>query len=736
MVAVLGIAWPTGAQAAGKPRVRITVKPAVVAPSAPVRVSGRLTGRLPVRARALRVRLQQRAGSKWRTRVTSRPTKARRFKVRWAAPAQAGNVRLRLRLYRKRRVVATSASWRLTVAAPAPAPAPGPSGGGIPTPPTPGGGITPAPAPTETIVVAPATVKTAPAPGAAGVLTLSGSVPVETGDVLASGVGAAAPYGFLLKASAVRAEGGDTAVDVVPATLLEAMPEGEIDQTFAAADRVAGGRRVRPEHFRTDATCEAGGTVTVEGSLDLGGPQWNLHAHWDKFPIPHVDRAEATVSIGASAHASASASGTASCTVGPVTLVERKLPPITFDIGIPVVIVPELEVELGGLGRIDAEISTSVDASVTGTAGAKYEDGSLSPVAEIDHDFGFEPPDPQAKATLSGTLDAELEGAFYGAGGPAVTLSSGLEANADPDARDPWWTLDAPVSLTAGLEIDVLGIDEGPLTIYEHRFRLAEAPPREPVYRIVGGAMHYKGDSVYTCTLGHGDCFSGDSYDAGSIRRDRGTDVQFTVHEPGATDDPAELTAPLDIVSWAHRYVERINYSRTPCGTPTTQVVTDSDLQHDGGTTPSVYNLALSVTPGETLDDFTAALLPSADTEPRFGWVFPIGLRWSDSGRYSTFLSTYSGSGNPDCRSSGSNRASMVGRQPFDFYSVIAEVDRPIVVTPPTYGSPTCTGAVCVRRVTGRTEWTYPSGDGVTRSGGFTIDWWADVEVRPRSAAG
>ena len=39
------------------------------------------------------------------------------------------------------------------------------------------------------------------------------------------------------------------------------------------------------------------------------------------------------------------------------------------------------------------------------------------------------------------------------------------------------------------------------------------------------------------------------------------------------------------------------------------------------------YNVALTIDPGVRREDFSAALVPSASTEPRFGWVFPIGLR-------------------------------------------------------------------------------------------------------------
>ena len=319
----------------------------------------------------------------------------------------------------------------------------------------------------QTQVIAPSAVEAAPVPGASGVLRLAGDAAVGAGDVLASGIGAAAPYGFLYKATYVGSEGGDTVVDVVPATLLEAIPEAEIDETIkfspASGARALGGSGTGTR-FRKAVACSAGGTVTIDGSIDLGGPQLDLDADWGFLELNSV---EATASVTASAHASASATGSASCTIGPIKIFETRLAPVTFTVGpVPVVLVPEIEIELEGLGNIDAAVSTSFDASLTAKAGARYEDGGLSPISELTESFNHQPPDPSGSVQLSANLTSELEIAAYGVGGPAFNFSAGLEANADPEADHPWWTLDAPVSFTAGLDVDVLDIEAGPITVY------------------------------------------------------------------------------------------------------------------------------------------------------------------------------------------------------------------------------------------------------------------------------
>lgn len=485
-------ASPAPADAAGKPRVKVMLKPAVVAPGAAVEVSGRVAGRLRGSRRAHRVVLAERAGGRWVKRGTGRLTRRQRFSLRWRVPDQALTRTLRVQLVRRGRILAKATRWRLQVVAPpggpavpAPAPSPAPAAPApappAPATPEPGPGTEPEPPPfppdsePATQVLAPEAVVSAPAAGAAGTLRLAGRAAVTEGDVLASGIGQAAPYGFLFKAMAVRSEGSDTLVDVTPATLLEAIPEASIDETF----RFEGADRDASRRFRRRVTCSGGGQVTVEGSADLGSPQVEFEADWGFFSL---DTARITASVTASASASASATGTASCTVGPVELLEVKLAPVTFTIGpVPVVLVPEIEVELSGVGEVQAGVATSVDASLTATAGARYENGDLSPIAELRESFDHQRPDPTASARLGATLTSSLEIAAYGVGGPEFAFNAGLDFTADTDAT-PWWTLDAPISFTAAMDVDVLDVEAGPITVYEHTFRLAEAEAGGPTW--------------------------------------------------------------------------------------------------------------------------------------------------------------------------------------------------------------------------------------------------------------
>ena len=164
-----------------------------------------------------------------------------------------------------------------------------------------------------------------------------------------------------------------------------------------------------------------------------------------------------------------------SCTIGPIEIAQVRLRPIVFTIGaFPVVITPTIAVELSGLGEVNSTVSTAISASATATAGARFENGVLSPIIDFQKTFDFQRPDPQGSIKLAATVSPALKLSFYGRGGPEVVFNAGLELNANPNS-DPRWTLDAPVSITAELEIPSLDIDAGPITVFSQRFRLAEA---------------------------------------------------------------------------------------------------------------------------------------------------------------------------------------------------------------------------------------------------------------------
>jgi hypothetical protein len=557
-------------------------------------------------------------------------------------------------------------------------------------------------------------------------------VALRPGDVLAAGVSQAAPYGFLVKATAVRPDGAQTVVDVVPATLLEALPEGRIEKSFTLTPAPGSGRRAARSgdiRFRETVQCTAGGTVDIAGEASLGTPQFELDADWG---ILSLNSAEATASVTASASASASASGAASCTVGPIEIFEAKLGTITFFVGsIPVVLVPEIEIELEGLGTVEAAVSTSVEASLTARAGARWEDGDLSPIAELDESFSHQPPDPEGSATLKATLSSELEIAAYGAGGPAFTFEAGLDMDADPE-KEPWWTLDAPVEFTAGLEIDVLDLEAGPITVFEKRFRLAEAAPRKPQYRIVDGEAGY--DVAYDVACANLDVYPCGHFDGGWVSPERtitgSDDIVLSVRSPSPfAYDNSDLEAGTTIESWAHAFTDVTEYSSSPCGGPRTMTVQDAGtVLPPPGADNGIY-AAVRIDP-------PAAGQPA--TNPRVALSGAVGLRFgfTDNGAATT-RQTRMTPADPGCNTDSEAPMSLHSSSWFGADPTLPalldnanSVQRARYSQPPTYGAPRCAGARCVVRVSGVDGYddTYDSVN-VQGSQRQRITWWYDIET-------
>jgi hypothetical protein len=256
----------------------------------------------------------------------------------------------------------------------------------------------------------------------------------------------------------------------------------------------------------------------------------------------------------------------------------------------------------------------------------------------------------------------------------------------------------------------------------------ATATAQTSGYRIVAGEISYNGSATLSCDYPDGSCTDYDGgYRQSSMLTAHGTAAQFAVHAPGEAS-ASEAFAPLAIKSWQHDYSMTRDYSQAACGGPFTSTTTDSDLTHDGGTSPSVFQVGVRITPAAAANEFGISLLPPEATEPRFGWVWPTGMRWDDSTRDSTVLETTSNSGHSDCVGGFSGRQSVNVRAPFDFYPAAPHT---LQETQPTYDPAVCDATgTCVVRVRGSTSWTYGSSyGGDDLSGSMAINWWLDVEI-------
>jgi hypothetical protein len=317
------------------------------------------------------------------------------------------------------------------------------------------------------------------------VLTLAGNAALDAkaGQFLASGSTAAAPNGYLVKITKVTHKSNGTAVlDIQNATLLEALPSGEIDaeepleppaqaaslQRGNAIDlALAHGRRgSQAAHaaagfslHATNLTCTTSAGVHIDAPTVTFSPSIALHAHWGFFKL---DSASFTATVAASLGMSASADAGAHCeTEDPgLGLLPHpvQLPDIDVQVGpVPVVITPTLQLYLSGNASITAKVSVSIEQTASATVGVSYEHGRFSPIESFPEHFkqSFATEgDATAELALTPTVDTLI----YGVTGPSFDIGAAAKFDADIHAT-PWWTLQGCLQAGLGFVIKPLDLD-------------------------------------------------------------------------------------------------------------------------------------------------------------------------------------------------------------------------------------------------------------------------------------
>ena len=335
---------------------------------------------------------------------------------------------------------------------------------------------------TTKVVPASDTVSLSGEPSGPRTLTLDGSAAREAkvGEYLSSGVSSAAPNGYLVKVvSLAHAGGGRVVASVQNATLLEALPSGEIaaEEALEPPDEVEassmsrhgvltlarGGSRGPSAHaadfilHTTNLTCATGAGVHVESPSVTFSPSMAIHAHWGFFKL---DSASFTATVAASLEMGAEADAGAHCETNDpgIGLFPHgiSLPDIDVQVGpVPVVITPKLQVYLSGSASITAKVSFSIEQSASATVGVSYEHGRFSPIDSFPEHFkqSFTPEgDASAEVALTPTVDTLI----YGVAGPSFDIGAAAKFDADRD-KSPWWTLEG--CLEAGLGFVVAPLD-------------------------------------------------------------------------------------------------------------------------------------------------------------------------------------------------------------------------------------------------------------------------------------
>lgn len=407
--------------------------------------------------RGASVRLQQGQGTKWVQRARSGLSKGG-FTLRWKGPARSGAIVVRAAVIRHGHVVAKTAAHHVLVKA-------------------------------RVAVVSPGNVTSAPATGQRGTVVVDGASSAKAGDVIAMGTGPNTPNGFLGKVSSVTQSGGQTKIETQPTTLLDAVPNGEIDTTVGSTQRGAKGKsgvhRGQKKDISKLVSCDGGGSVELHGSVTVTpSVNFKAHWHWDWRPWKNgVDTASVTGTVTADAELAASAKAAASCSIEKTQIAVIELPPVDIQVGpVPVVLAPRIPIYVSADGSVSTTLSAGVHGSVSATAGLAYDRGDFNPIGSASASWDYTGPTVDATAELGGRIIPAFQLLLYGAAGPELAFSTGLQLSADTEA-DPWWTLSAPLDLNASLKVPLLDLESDDFNVYHHEFVLAQAtndPPGPP----------------------------------------------------------------------------------------------------------------------------------------------------------------------------------------------------------------------------------------------------------------
>lgn len=290
---------------------------------------------------------------------------------------------------------------------------------------------------------------------------------VQSGDIIVSGPSQPLPFGFLRRVTAVSQAGGEVAVQTEPATLTEAVQQGQIgwSRSFSAADVISvQAREGVVVHLGPDAPADDEFYVTIPGLNDtclsatgsVSVPQFhvdfNLEISWfalqeARFIVTQqvIDDIALTVTCDGSRDRE-------------WPLAQFILAPVVVPVGpVPVVFVPKLDLILGVEGTISAGLSFEAALDVTVRGGFQFADGSFDAIGEFTPIVSGSL-QPATSASVKLYAGPELSLLVYGVSGPF--LQNGLyvqgEVNADVD---PWWALYWGLEANVGLELEILGHD-------------------------------------------------------------------------------------------------------------------------------------------------------------------------------------------------------------------------------------------------------------------------------------
>lgn len=329
---------------------------------------------------------------------------------------------------------------------------------------------------------------------------------VAPGEIIVAAPSAAAPNGFLRRVTAINATGGDVVVQTQPATLEDAIQQGEVvfsrrlSPEGLAAQELAPGVTLRPSSAVSpqaafyleindvviyDGDGNPGTTndqVLVNGSIEFE-PTLNFDLRIQQGKIEHLQftvDARETANLEIEAKLAAAGLKKEKLLGNPIHLQAF----VVWVGPVPVVFAPVLTFQIGIDGSVHVGVTTGVTQELTASAGVKYANRTWGPVSGLTNSFTWTPPTLHAGLDLKGYASARLQVLVYGFVGPYASVGPYLKLEADT-SRTPWWELYGGLEVPVGVRVDLLGYKE--VASYEvlaigKKWMLAQATTQPPFY--------------------------------------------------------------------------------------------------------------------------------------------------------------------------------------------------------------------------------------------------------------
>jgi hypothetical protein len=204
------------------------------------------------------------------------------------------------------------------------------------------------------------------------------------------------------------------------------------------------------------------GTVSVSGFTSLSQPPTiSFSADWTSTGVQASVAASAVETSTVTTTVSPGASGGISKDLLPQPYL---FAPIPVAVGpVPVVLVPELQFELGGsfglsVGSVGVQKTTeSVVQQSSVAAGLDYDNGQLTPTRTFSSTFSTPVVVPGVSGDAQVSVGPVLTLALYGVAGPDVNIDGFLDLSVQP-TQTPWWVLSGGLQAGAGLNVPFLNL--------------------------------------------------------------------------------------------------------------------------------------------------------------------------------------------------------------------------------------------------------------------------------------